>query len=814
MKNKEVIDLLYTKLPEYITDHLKLKQNKSGFFRCPTGTHPDEVPSCHVIPYNTHLWHCFACLISTNIFGMAHFAEGLPLDGPEFWTITVRHLCEIFSIPYEPQELEDEEKDRYQRLRAYKDASSLICTYPDREDALIYKYLKKRNWDIETAKELQVGVIESFDNYVNQMLQLGWAKYYLSSIELLNKNIFNKNNLIFVVTDEKNRPVGFAARDMHWKKSKDGPPKYINSTTSIIYKKGHILYNFPKAKVISPPLWIVEGYGDCLKMHEKGIKNVVAIGSTFITDHQNGHIDLLKKHDIYDIILVPDNDESGIAGLERSLNIFNKYREFDVKICKLPADIKDADEFIIKYGIEEFKKVKLQKPFNYKLNSYPFDADKSQICKEMVEFISKEKSSIEQYNMIKILALRTEFPERTIEEDVKLKTGDKDFQRYTEYIQQKSDAIRSVQTSKNLQDLYYHLDHQTRNVEQIVDSYNLTKPELEEYKARLIKLQKQFETTEKPGFNCGKFKILQNVTDGLPKGASLIGIAGATNVGKTSYMRDLSWELVKNNDDIVIIFMSIDDSFKKIVPAFIALETELTISEVSKAKSKIWNNEKKKHLWYEGWKKYCEMSKRLIIKDANDGSTIITLEKYIKYYQRLYPNKHILCIVDNFHKLQDFANHAERYALMSNRVKDLSVIYNVPIILVLELRKGAEWGERPTLYDVKESVNIDYDCDMLLLMHQELHAHPEHTNSTFLYPTEHGDIPMPYVELRFAKNKEGDFKDVLYYKFVTNKSQFFDTTKEIVKEAESGGPKEIHVSPLKQLEFKHLNEDTNKDNLF
>jgi len=222
-----------------------------------------------------------------------------------------------------------------------------------------------------------------------------------------------------------------------------------------------------------------------------------------------------------------------------------------------------------------------------------------------------------------------------------------------------------------------------------------------------------------------------------------------------------------------------------------SLYTGLEISEISKARKRIWDNEQKKDLFIKGWKKFEELSDRLIVKDISDGMTTIALEKYIKYYMKTYPDKKLFVMVDNFHKLADFSemNDKSKFTAISSRIKEISIKYDIPILCVFELRKLADYSRTPTLQDVKETVSIEYDCDLIWLMHQEMHIQPS-TNRAWYMKDENGNsVKMPVVDLFFAKNKESDFKGCIPLKFKPNVSRFDETTPEEDDILEGGGNK-------------------------
>lgn len=856
------------------------------------------------------------CNSSGNIFSLAHYIEDLPVEGYEFWTKTVPHLAKIFDIPYEPGEMDPDMKEKYQRYRAYRDATNVLCTYPEDPKSLIYKYLSERHISVETAKAMGIGCVESFDAYVKGLMACGWHRDYLMQAELLNKNIFNPVNLIFTVHDDAGRVIGFVGRDMSWKK-RDKSPKYVNSSTSIIYKKGNVLYNLNRSKTHTPPLWIVEGYIDCVNMIQAGMHNVVAIGSTSFTDNEEtSHVELLRKNNINDVILCLDNDEGGILGLERTLEILCKYKQFNIKICLVP-DGKDPDDFIKDSGIEAFKQLPLMKPFEYKLSRFPFDADKEKIALEMVHYIAAERSPILQAQLIRTLAERTEFSIDTLERQVKILTGDHDFHKHMQFKDLQEQIVRDIHKAKTLPDMSQKLVTRSTEVTNIIEADDYTSTDTEQYRIRLSNLREDCATLTEPGFNCGRFKMLANYLDGgIPKGASMMGLAAPSNVGKSSFVRSLTIEMIMNNPDMTCIVMSIDDPFQKIVPGYLSILTGLSISDVRRARKRIWHDENKKAKWINGWKMMESLSDRLIIKDINDGSTTMSLEKYIKYYKKAAEGKKLFCVVDNFHKLRDFPNLQDRqkYTAISGRIKELTTKYDIPILNVLELRKCSEYGSRPTLQDIKEcvtgeteiyncglgqwqridevkgnvgfytlgitkkfdivqakvtkwiekgkkkiysattesgrnirgsakhpiltpegwvdmqdlregtpvyivktigkmqiiiterikqiitsrnetvyditvenvhnfitktgfcahnTIDIEYDCDLVWLMHQELHLH---TNTEWVWKaeTEYGLQSMPFNELIYAKNKESGFKGTQYFRFRTDKSQYFE----------------------------------------
>ena len=823
MKTQDAIQEISNKLSEYMIQHQHIVPNDKGMWRCKSGLHEDKDPSCHIVPFNTAVYHCFGCSQSGSVFTLAHHIEGLPIEGSDFYKITLPTMAKKFNIVLDEEEMSDDDKEKYTRYRAYKDASTVLMSVLDKSDEqsqhtpIIYKYLAERNWSVDTAKLLKITAIDSYEKYINTMTNMGWSVEYLHSIELSSKRIFNRKNLIFIICNSGGNPVGFAARDTTYEKefelwvkngskSEEKPIKYFNSLNSPIYTKGNILYNFHIAKKYYTDMWIVEGYGDVPTLYEKGIKNVVALGGVALTDEADySHLDLLKKNNIFSLNLMFDNDEGGNIGLERAIEACSKYRYFDIKIKILP-DSMDPDDFFKVKTVEDFNNIKTMNPFEYKLAKYPFHYEKERICKEMIPFIYMEKSPIIQYNMANALSARTDIPYDTINAEIKMLIGDRDFKHHEEIAEFRGKTLKEIQRCKSLESLTAKLKSISEEAIVLQEGHEVTATSSEKYKERLIEFEKLCSHEAKTGLNCGRFKRFQEVTEGFPREASFIGIAADSNCGKSSFLRALSYELLISNPDLIIILMSIDDAFSKMTSSFISLMSVsniddtnyLSINDVRRAKHKIWNNDAKRNKFSESWKKMHALSERLIIKDITDGSTTLALEKYVNYYKNKYHDKTVIGIIDHFHVLQDFQNEDARKRAedTSKRLKGLTVQYNMPIISTLELRKLSAYGTRPTYLDVKETGGIVYDSDLLLLLYQDLHYD---SNSIVSWETrnEFGPVRMPYLEMDFAKNKEGSFKGRAYFKFRTDSSYMEEVDRsEVVAKYETKNESKRRADPF------------------
>jgi len=210
---EEAKELVKKRLKEYLLENgVEIPTN--GNFKCPipgcTHSHGDRTPSAGFVPGTDEtLVHCFTSGQTVDIFHLFALERNLSLDGAGFFNDILPALADHFGIEYEREKLSKEAEERYKIMRAYADAAKIITSndeiigqkldeftalkcglniekehYVKSERAADFGHLD-RIWTLETAKDLGIGAIESYNIYKTQMLKK-WDEEYLASIELLN----------------------------------------------------------------------------------------------------------------------------------------------------------------------------------------------------------------------------------------------------------------------------------------------------------------------------------------------------------------------------------------------------------------------------------------------------------------------------------------------------------------------------------------------------------------------------------------------------------------------------------------------------
>jgi DNA primase len=205
------LESLMGKLRPYLRRYLEergvvIKVN--GMFSCINPKHTDKNPSCGFIPNsNDTAFNCFSCGARGDIFNATNLLEEKPLKSQEFVTDNVAYLADKYGVAFNVVELTPEELYIRRVYKAYDDAADVISEWQPID------YLTKRNWSVSLCRELQIGSVKSYEDFICKMGGRGYERQFVEEADL-NRYIFNEGMLVFTVRDEKGRVVGFSARDM------------------------------------------------------------------------------------------------------------------------------------------------------------------------------------------------------------------------------------------------------------------------------------------------------------------------------------------------------------------------------------------------------------------------------------------------------------------------------------------------------------------------------------------------------------------------------------------------------------------------
>lgn len=274
-------------------------------------------------------------------------------------------------------------------------------------------------------------------------------------------------------------------------------------------------------------------------------------------------------------------------------------------------------------------------------------------------------------------------------------------------------------------------------------------------------------------------------------------IANDIIVHNTSLCCQLAYEIATGKDnDACVIYHSIDDSREQILPRFVAQaygHHDLSMNQIRNPNYYLKHDEQGKTILQRRQMGYRELIKlvkdgRIVIKDVNDGTSFAFGESLIKYYQKKYPDRNIVYMLDNLHKTPDFANMEPRmrYKTLSNKMKETATRNHVCIAATVEYTKLPP-GTIPTNYNIAETRAIIFDTNFIGHLYNDVHE----TGGHAVCFHEHADQILPRIRLGIGKNKITEFKDRVFLDFFPSSGLFryipTDTAEDDMRQQTRGG---------------------------
>ena len=139
---------------------------------------------------------------------------------------------------------------------------------------------------------------------------------------------FFRDRVIFPVADRRGRIVAFGGRILpeHIRpidpNSSFKPPKYLNSSDTVLFDKSHTLYGADKARIAArnnKPLIVTEGYMDVIACHAAGFNGAVAPMGTALTEGQIQALWAMQMAEEKLPILCFDGDNAGRRAASRAV---------------------------------------------------------------------------------------------------------------------------------------------------------------------------------------------------------------------------------------------------------------------------------------------------------------------------------------------------------------------------------------------------------------------------------------------------------------------------------------------------------------
>lgn len=443
---KEIIEEVKSRcdVANVISQYMAIKPSGSNFKGlCPF--HGEKTPSFYI---NTQkqMYKCFGCGEGGDVIKFVMSMENL-----EFMD-ALKLLAKQCGVEINTN-MDEETKIRMEKINKFQDihreAARFYFANLGSGKNHGYEYLRNRGLDDKIIKKFGLGYsLASWNALMDYLQSKGYTKEELSECGLITytkegNKAYDKfrNRVMFPIFDYRGNVIGFGGRVLD-----DSLPKYLNSPDTLIFNKRQNLYglNFARKDITDRTVVLVEGYMDLISLYQYGIKNVVATLGTALTEQQG----MLIKRYADTAIISYDSDEAGVKATLRAIEILNKL-DMNIKILDL-KETKDPDEFIRKYGLEEFKKAMelSTHQIKFKIDNLKMqfdvqkDDDRVKFAKEASKIIKGIKSPVEIDYYTKYLSSQIDISAESIKREVYGKNYNKiENKKYQKYSNKKEEKV-------------------------------------------------------------------------------------------------------------------------------------------------------------------------------------------------------------------------------------------------------------------------------------------------------------------------------------------------------------------------------------
>lgn len=332
-----------------ISPYVELKRRgKNLVGLCPF--HNEKTPSFTVYPENGS-FYCFGCGVGGDVFSFVKLIENLD------YVDAIRFLAEKSGIVINENEYDNSmEKLRNTVYEINRESARFFHSYLMSENGKwALDYLTGRGLSLKTIKHFGLGAApDSWDGLINHLKSKGFSLSDMVAANVVGKSQRGtyydrfRRRVMFPIINVRGRVVAFSGRAMPGDDKAGG--KYVNTSDTVVYKKGENLFGINFAKnCCEDRIILVEGNMDVVSLHQAGFENTVAALGTAFTPEEAKLLSRYTK----EIVLTLDADAAGQKAVRRAGEIL-KDTGLNVRVIVVP-DGKDPDEYIKKNGPERFK---------------------------------------------------------------------------------------------------------------------------------------------------------------------------------------------------------------------------------------------------------------------------------------------------------------------------------------------------------------------------------------------------------------------------------------------------------------------------
>ena len=784
MNNNEIaFESLKASIRPHLRQYLEqenVKISSTGMLRCLNPQHADKNASMKLLTdlREEQVW-CYGCHASGDIFTVNNWIKKSPLTGLEFIKENVFGLAKTFGIPHDDIELSPEQIERLELFSLNALACERLVAEDENKLPINWtaEYCEKRGWNKNTCKKLKIATILDFTKFAKDLQQATGMTLGDLESKGITSNLFGPDLITIPIMDERNRVAGFTARKINWIKGSEGP-KYRNSSHSPAFQKGKILYgmNFIKTSA-KRRLDVFEGNGSFITAFGAGHNSCVALCGSSISEDQ---IDLILNMGFTHINLVLDNDDTGKQKTDEYMQKLSGIEGLRVECTKLTfkeedKDLKDPDDFIRRYSLGAFFKLKPTSAFDWYLEKEAELVKSGQVsptefANKMVKVIYNTDNRIDRSRQRAKLSEITGIPERDLEAEMErqvrvsvseLKTIASKKLSGAKSVDEILQAFEGIKSSAG-DSLEYKEINRAISIDESLKSFEDFMTILETKKAGIQGWITGYPLVDSKVSGIPKPIGLDPLGEIIPIPGSIIGFAGAPQHGKSTIMQNFVLNIVTKNPDVICLNWCLDDSRQRVTERLLAMHSGVSWKKITRRvpadKEELEriraSAETLRGLINEG---------RFIMKDHSNGSTLQFLFKWVESIQEQTKTP-ILVVIDSFHKINSAESdgNANEYAKVKRfceKLKSFVQTHCVTVMASLELSKGQSRGVEPDMLNIMDARKIEYDFDTIATVYNHFFDTDGESEQVVRLPN---GLVRPIIKLNFRKSKDGGSGPVFF----------------------------------------------------
>ena len=313
--------------------------------------HGEKSPSFHVHP-DRGFFKCFGCGVGGDVLTFVQKHENVGFAD------ALRMLGKRYGVEL-PDENPRAARARNEREAIYH-ANDVARAYfhrmlrESRDGAAARAYCANRGISDASIEAFALGYAPpGWEGLVDELRRNDVAPQIAVTAGLIKANDrggfrdFYRDRLMVPTLATTGETIAFGGRALG-----DQEPKYLNTSTTPVYTKGRYLFALNvarRAAARDDTAVVVEGYLDCIALHQAGFTNAVAALGTAFTPEQARELRKVASR----AILCFDADAAGIDAALKSIDVL--FAEgVSAWALRIP-DGKDPDEFVRRNGADAFR---------------------------------------------------------------------------------------------------------------------------------------------------------------------------------------------------------------------------------------------------------------------------------------------------------------------------------------------------------------------------------------------------------------------------------------------------------------------------